>query len=69
MIYYVKILNMRKKQYQYVCHYDSFSNELLLTDNRNERQEYFSKESLLADLAGIIENIDVKKNQLIICAY
>lgn len=71
MIYFIKILDMRKKKYTYVMHYDHFSGELLTTDDIQERQEYLSEDSLIEDLNAIIkdENFDIKHNQLIIGAW
>lgn len=67
--YYIKILDMRKKQYRYVMDYDIEDKELLLTDNPKQKHEYLTKESLITEISLIIlsNQLDLSKNQIIIC--
>lgn len=66
--YYIKILDMRKKQYRYVMDYDIEDKELLLTDNPKQKHEYLTKESLVNEIRLIInsDRLDLIKNQIII---
>lgn len=71
MIYFIKILDMRKKKYTYVMHYNHKTGELLTTDDVQDRQNYLSAESLMNDFDAIVKDgaIDMKKNQLVVGAW
>lgn len=69
MIYFIKIINLKKNESTFVSYYDLNTEELLTTDNMNERQEYLSLDSLMEDLINILSIIDMSNNLVQIGAY
>lgn len=69
MIYFIKIINLKKNESTFVSYYDLGTEELLTTDNMNERQEYLSLDSLMEDLGNILSIIDMSNNLVQIGAY
>lgn len=69
MIYFIKIINLKKNESTFVSYYDLHTEELLTTDNINERQEYLSLDSLMEDLSNILSIIDMSNNLVQIGAY
>lgn len=69
MIYFIKIIDLKKNESTFVSYYDLDTEELLTTDNMNERQEYLSLDSLMEDLSNILSVIDMSNNLVQIGAY
>ena len=69
MIYFIKIINLKKNESTFVSYYDLDTEELLTTDNMNERQEYLSLDSLMEDLGNILRIIDMSNNLVQVGAY
>lgn len=69
MIYFIKIINLKKNESTFVSYYDLNTEELLTTDNMNERQEYLSLDSLMEDLGNILSIIDMSNNLVQVGAY
>ena len=69
MIYFIKIINLKKNESTFVSYYDLDTEELLTTDDMNERQEYLSLDSLMEDLSNILSIIDMSNNLVQIGAY
>ena len=69
MIYFIKIINLKKNESTFVSYYDLDTEELLTTDNMNERQEYLSLDSLMEDLDNILSIIDMSNNLVQVGAY
>ena len=69
MIYFIKIINLKKNESTFVSYYDLDIGELLTTDNMNERQEYLSLDSLMEDLGNILSIIDMSNNLVQVGAY
>lgn len=69
MIYFIKIINLKKNESTFVSYYDLDAEELLTTDNMNERQEYLSLDSLMEDLGNILSIIDMSNNLVQVGAY
>ena len=69
MTYFIKIINLKKNESTFVSYYDLNTEELLTTDNMNERQEYLSLDSLMEDLSNILSIIDMSNNIVQIGAY
>lgn len=69
MIYFIKIINLKKNESTFVSYYDLDTEELLTTDNMNERQEYLSLDSLMEDLGNILSIIDMSNNLVQVGAY
>lgn len=69
MIYFIKIINLKKNESTFVSYYDLDTEELLTTDDMNERQEYLSLDSLMEDLGNILSIIDMSNNLVQVGAY
>lgn len=69
MIYFIKIINLKKNESTFVSYYDLDTEELLTTDDMNERQEYLSLDSLMEDLSNILSIIDMSNNLVQVGAY
>lgn len=69
MIYFIKIINLKKNESTFVSYYDLDTEELLTTDDINERQEYLSLDSLMEDLSNILSIIDMSNNLVQVGAY
>ena len=69
MVYFIKIINLKKNESTFVSYYDLDTEELLTTDNMNERQEYLSLDSLMEDLGNILSIIDMSNNLVQVGAY
>ena len=69
MVYFIKIINLKKNESTFVSYYDLDTEELLTTDNMNERQEYLSLDSLMEDLINILSIIDMSNNLVQVGAY
>lgn len=69
MIYFIKIINLKKNESTFVSYYDLDTEELLTTDDMNERQEYLSLDSLMEDLGNILTVIDMSNNLVQVGAY
>ena len=69
MIYFIKIINLKKNESTFVSDYDLDTEELLTTDDINERQEYLSLDSLMEDLSNILSIIDMSNNLVQVGAY
>lgn len=69
MIYFIKIINLKKNESTFVSYYDLDTEELLTTDDMNKRQEYLSLDSLMEDLGNILSIIDMSNNLVQVGAY
>ena len=69
MIYFIKIINLKKNESTFISYYDLDAEELLTTDDMNERQEYLSLDSLMEDLSNILSIIDMSNNLVQVGAY
>lgn len=69
MVYFIKIINLKKNEFTFVSYYDLDTEELLTTDDINERQEYLSLDSLMEDLSNILSIIDMSNNLVQVGAY
>lgn len=69
MVYFIKIINLKKNESTFVSYYDLDTEELLTTDNMNERQEYLSLDSLMEDLINILSIINMSNNLVQVGAY